>query len=138
MFPESLDLSCNTVLRSLEVLGSLVAKSPEHARTFREFLSTIASPAFSEVVVVFHELDVRWPPRGLNEGLREMYKIKRFRVAFCLEALEELRVPNLHQLTLDTRAAAEGGAYDFLPSSPLVFFRTVTRYCRHSLGPEVV
>lgn len=138
MFPQPLDLSCNTALRSLEVLGSLITESPKHARTIEELLSTITSPTFSEVAVIFYELDVRWPPRGLNEVLREMYRIRRFRAVFCLETLEELRAPNLRQLTLDTRAAAAGGAYDFLPSPPLIFSRTVTRYGRVSLGPEVV
>jgi hypothetical protein len=80
---------------------------------------------FSEVVVLFDELDVRWPSRDLNEVLREMYKIKRFRVAFRLETLGELGTPSLHQLTLDTRAAVARGAYDFLPSPPLVFSRMV-------------
>ena len=59
-----------------------------------------------------------------------MYKIKRFRVAFCLETLEELRAQSLHRLTVDTGAAAAGGAYGFLPSPPLVFSRTGTRYGR--------
>lgn len=130
MITQPLDLSCNTVLRSLEVKGSLIAESSKHARTIRDLLSTITSPAFSEVVVVFYELDVRWPPRGLNEVLREMYKIKRFRVAFCLETQEELRAQGLHRLTMDTGAAAAGGAYEFLPSPPSVFSRRGTRYGR--------
>jgi len=77
---------------------------------------------------------VRWPPRGLGEVLREMYEIKEFRVDFCLETLEELRAQNVHQLTLEARVSAAGGAYDFLPCPPLVFSRTVTRYDRLSLG----
>ena len=76
---------------------------------------------------------MRWPPRGLDEVLREMHEIKGFRVAFCLETLEELGEQNLHQLTLETRASAAAGAYDFLPCPPLVFSRTVTRYDRLSL-----
>lgn len=128
MIPQPLDLSCNTILRSLEVKVSLIAESSKHARTIRDLLSTITSPAFSEVVVVFCEMDVRWPPRGLNEVLREMYKIKRFRVAFCLETQEELRAQGLHQLSVGTGATVAGGAYDFLPSPPLVFSRRGTRY----------
>ena len=51
-------------------------------------------------------------------------------MAFCLEALEELRGPSLHRLTLETRAAIAAGTYDFLPYPPSVFSRTVTRYDR--------
>lgn len=130
---QRLNLSCNTALRSLEVSGSFIVESPKHARTIRELLSTITSPAFSEVIIVFYEPDVRWPPRGLNEVLREMYKVKGFRVGFCLKTLDELRVPSLHQLTLDTRAAVVRGTYDFLPFPPSVFSRTVTRYDRFEL-----
>lgn len=62
--------------------------------------------------------------------LRDMYEIREFRVVFCLEALEELRAPNLHHLTLETEAAVAAGIYDFLPCPPIVFSRTVTRYDR--------
>jgi CRISPR/Cas system endoribonuclease Cas6 (RAMP superfamily) len=59
-----------------------------------------------------------------------MYEVKEFMVGFCLEALEKSRAPNLHHLTLETRAAAAAGTYDFLPCPPSVFSRTVTEYDR--------
>lgn len=59
-----------------------------------------------------------------------MYKIRGFKVAFCLETIEELRVENLHTLASETRAAVAVGTYDFLPCPPSVFSRTETRYDR--------
>ena len=88
------------------------------------FLSTIVSPVFSEIVIVFSELDV-FRARPLEPILRELYRTKEFRVAFCLETLEELRAESLRKLTLDTGAAVRAGLYDFLPCPPLVFSRTM-------------
>ena len=51
-------------------------------------------------------------------------------MAFCLEESEELKVPNSHHLTLEMRAATAADTYNFLPSSTLVFSRTVTKYYR--------
>ena len=59
-----------------------------------------------------------------------MHEIKEFRVAFCLETLEKSRARDLQLLTLETRAAAAAGVYNFLPHPPLVFSRTVTEYDR--------
>jgi hypothetical protein len=42
-----------------------------------------------------------------------------------LEALEESRVPNLHDLAMETGAA---GTYDLLPYPSLVFSSTVTEH----------
>lgn len=131
VYPQTFDFSCNTVLRSLEVLLHPIVSPPqEHTRIIKELLFTITSPAFSEVVVVFSDRQVNALSESLARVLQEMYDIKGFRVAFCLEALETSRAPNLHYLALRTRAAAAAGTYDFLPCPPLVFSRTVTRYDR--------
>jgi hypothetical protein len=81
---------------------------------------------FSEIIVVFSEPEARSTPEYLAQVLREMYEIKEFEVAFCLETLEDLMVPNLHYL----RTAAAWGTLGFLPRPPLVFSRTVTWYDR--------
>jgi len=138
LFHQRFNLSSNTALRTLEVLGTLIADPPKNAPVVSDLLSTIRSPAFSELIVVFSEFEIRWPLKGLDEVLREMYKVKKFRVSFCVETLEELRVWNLRRLTLDTRKAVARGAYDFLPSPPFVYSRTVTRYGRLSLDPRVM
>jgi hypothetical protein len=80
---------------------------------------------FSEIVVVFSELDVRWPPKGLDKALRDMYELKDFRVAFCLETTSG--EPNLHELTFEMERMIARGSYHFLPCPPLVFSRTETR-----------
>ena len=99
-------------------------------RTIKELLSTIKSPAFSEIVVVFSEQGVYWT-WGLPLTLfREMYEIKEFRLAFCLEAPEESRVQDVRQLASRTRVEVAKGTFDFLPSPPSVFSRTVTGYDR--------
>ena len=130
-YPQSFDFSCNTALQSLEVLlHPIVSPLQKYTRTIKELLSTIISPAFSEIVVVFSERQVYDPSDSLTQVLHEIYEIKKFRLAFCLEALEELRAPSLHHLTLRTRAAAAAGTYDFLPCPPSVFSRMVTKYDR--------
>jgi len=64
-------------------------------------------------------------PKGL---LRGMYEIKRFRLAFCLEAPEELRVRHFPELASRMEAEAVRGTFDFLPCPPSFFSRTVTGY----------
>lgn len=128
VFPQDFNFSCNTALRSLEFQGLTMSWSRTYARTIKELLSTITSPAFSEIVVVFPRMETPWPPPVLVEALREMCVIKEFRVAFCLETSEMLGAPGLHHMTLETMAAAAGGTFDFLPCPPLVFSRTVTRF----------
>ena len=44
---------------------------------------------------------------------REMYEIKEFSVAFCLETSEESMVKNLHTLVSETRAGVVEGTYYF-------------------------
>lgn len=83
---------------------------------------------------MFSEPDVRWPPRGLVQVLRDMHDIKEFRVAFCLETLEGFMAPNLRGLTLNTKRAAALGTYDFLSCSPFVFARAEARHDRLSIG----
>jgi len=119
---QNFNLSRNTVLQSLEV-RTLWGRGP----TLEELLPTITSPVFSEIVVVFSEDEVRWPPWGLANLLREVHKIKEFRLAFCLETTERLRAANLRYLTLATQAEVAKGSYDFLPRPPLVFSRYLAR-----------
>lgn len=118
------DLSCNTALRSIEVP---VEPSAVHTRGL---FSTIKSPAFSEIVFVFYESDVRnaWSMSdNLPRLVRELYEIKECQVVFCLDALDESREALLHLLALKTERAVAAGLYDFLPCSPLVFSRRMTK-----------
>jgi len=130
-FPQHFDFSRNTALRSLEIGVDPFVFSSEYTSTIKQLLSTIASPAFSEIIITFPE--GRHLPALLGEALRELYKIRDFRAVFCLETLEELRLPNLQRLTSEARVAAAEGAFDFLPCPPLIFSREVTRY-HHSMN----
>lgn len=120
--------SRNTVLQSLEIQIFLLF--PGYSSALKELLPTIASPVFSEIVVIFPEKDAALPPPGIFGVLREMYLIKGFRLAFCLEALDVSRMSNLRHLMMATQRAVAEGSLDFLPCPPAVFSRTVTEYDR--------
>ncbi|KAF9645693.1 hypothetical protein BDM02DRAFT_3189480 [Thelephora ganbajun] len=130
---QNFDLSRNTVLRSLEVRAGL---DPwVFTRALKELLLTITSPVFSEIVVVFSEEEVQWPPLGLAEALRGIYQVRAFRLAFCLETVEWVEAENLRALTSTTQADVANGFYDFLPCPPVVFSRTVAKLNRHVVEP---
>ena len=131
-FPQHLDFSRHTAFRCLEVRLYPVSGSWGYIHAIKTLLSTIASPEFSEVVVLFPEGGIHWATERLVSVLREMYEIKRFRVSFCLE-LAERRMPYAHRLTLEVEAGVVAGIYDFLPCPPSVFFRTMTRYSRRAM-----
>ena len=131
MFPQLINLSCNAAFRSLEIArGSVTFPLPQYTYQIKGLLSIIKSPTFSEIVLVLSEREVcfsLWPPRAL---LREIHGVKGFRLAYCLEAPEELRVLHFPQLASKIEVEAVRGTFDFLPCSPLVFSRTVTGYDR--------
>ena len=124
-FNQSLNVKCNTLLRSLEVSGRDLHKSPPYVVNMKKLLSTIKSSFFSEVVVIFSDVNDTWGPRELEGPLREMYGTREFKVSFCLEASDEVVTKKLRQLTSQTARAVESGCYDFLPSPPLVFSYTL-------------
>ena len=72
------------------------------------------------------------PSESLAGVVHELYEIKEFNVAFCLEALEtSVRMENQRKLTLETNEAVAAGVYDFLPYPPSVFSRPVSNYDLH-------
>lgn len=130
--PQDSDLSSVTTLRSIEV--RIPPGRPKVLQAslckVKQILSTIASPVFSEVVIILRQLDIPGT-EPLAAVLRELYGVKEFRVAFCLEIVEELRVKDQRTLTLEMRNAVRTGLYDFLPSPPLVFSRHIAEYDDH-------
>lgn len=112
----------------MEVRASPRLRAYSHA--LKELFPTIKSPVFSEVLVVFSEEQVRSPPPGLGDTLREMYGIREFRVTLCLETIERTGASNLRALMSQTQAEVDKGSFNFLPSPPLVFSRTLTKYDR--------
>ena len=128
---ESLNASHNTALQRLEVFGRDICDSPPHARTLIELLSTITSPAFSEVVVLFIGNENTLRVRELEEKLREMYEVRKLQVSFCMLAPDHLVEEKLRQLALETAEVVQSGCYSFLPSPPSVFSHTLSpHYCR--------
>ena len=125
---QGIDLSHNTALRSLEVRAS--PRLREYGDTLKELLPTITSPVFSDIVVVFSEHEVRRLPTGLGGALHRMFKIRKFRVAFCLETMERLEAHNLRLLMSEIEVGALKGSLDFLPCPPVVFSRTLAKYDR--------
>ena len=107
----------------------------EFSRILKEFLPTITSPVFSEIVVIFSEEEVLWPPWDLAEVLREIHEIRKFHLAFCLETMERIRAMNLRALSLATQREVEKGTYDFLACPPAVFSRTPAN-CDHLMNIE--
>jgi hypothetical protein len=102
-----------------------------YTRKIKQLLSTVTSPVFAEIVVVFTEREVDYPQRMLSWAIQEFCTIKESRAVFCLEALDESRaIGHLHTLMLKTEEAAVTGVYDFLARPPLVFSRRATKYDR--------
>jgi len=84
-----------------------MAPSLNYTRKIEEKFYTIPPPVFSE-------MEAPCPSRTPSALIsREMYEIKEFKVASCLETLEVLRVPNLRRLTSETGKAVAAGTYDF-------------------------
>ena len=109
------DLSRHISLRSLEVRVDSIFRGFD----LEKLLSTITSPVFSEIVLVFAEDGTRWPSLGLGliaRELRGMYEIRQFRLGYCLETTGHLMSDHLRALTQSTQAEVADGYYDFLPS----------------------
>ncbi|KAF9783228.1 hypothetical protein BJ322DRAFT_142498 [Thelephora terrestris] len=118
------DLSPSTALRSIEV--------PAYSLTYvKKALSTITSPVFHEIVVIFSEREVDRQSENLAGKIRELYGIREFSVAFCLEVLgTSPGAEGQHKLALNTNEAVAAGLYDFLPRPPLVFSRMAPNHVR--------
>lgn len=125
---QGFDLSRNMALRTLEVRAS--HRLREYGNNLKKLLPTITSPAFSKIVIVFSEEEVRWLPAGLADTLHEMYKVRKVSVAFCLETIERVEDSNFRLLKSEIEAGALKGSLDFLPSPPFVFCRTLAKYDR--------
>ncbi|KAF9783246.1 hypothetical protein BJ322DRAFT_1069790 [Thelephora terrestris] len=121
---QNFNLSSSTALRSIEmpILSLFFSK---------QVLSTITSPMFYELVVIFPGGEVGRPSGTLVCVLRELYEVREFSVAFCLEALQMSRAEDLRKVKLEAEVAVEAGLYDFLPRPPLVFFQKVANYVPH-------
>ena len=124
-------MSCNTALRAIEVPAPLIFFY--FNRETEQVLSSIVSPVFSEIVIIFSETDMYQTPEFVASVMREFLVTKHWKMAFCLEMSERSRAENLRRFTLGTERAVAAGVYDFLPSPPLVFSRTAVKHGRYTL-----
>ena len=145
-------LSRNTSLRTLEIpaqsiIGTIrgsCVPNPATLSFLRTALSTITSPAFSEVIIVYRGEDFSGvayhPPnvyremtpasrakealwhRSQFEVFREMYKVRDFQLTFCADVWN--RVGEYAVGVLKHAIAVEKAAkrLDYLPSEPLVIY----------------
>jgi len=144
-FPEDIDLSQNRSLRVLEVAAlSIVTVKPGF---LARMLSTITSPAFSEVAVIYRDHDFRgvnkplnsrgkalramsgvqraeeaWWRREQSEAVREMRKVRDFRLVLWVDVWDragEYAVQALKQVVAAERA--EVGIDNLFPEPLLVY-----------------
>lgn len=89
---QDFDLSHLRSLQSLEVTVSSIPHTRQDTLDlFRDVASTITSPVFSEVVIIFQRPDLYRPTYIPFDVFREMYSKREFRLVFCLE------VPKSHR-----------------------------------------
>lgn len=149
-----LDLSQNKSLRTLEVKAWMIilpnfacAPNPATSGFLRTALSTITSPVFSEVVILYQDVDFCYKEfypistgslyrgvtpsrraleaswhRRLFEVFREMYTVREFRLVLCAEVWD--RAVDYAVDVLKRTVAAEKAAkrLDYLPSEPVVVY----------------
>jgi hypothetical protein len=157
------DLSRNKSLRTLEVTtGSLGRCASDHAEShfLAATLSTITSPAFSEVIVCyrrpdfnglsFHSLDAPGPYREMTpvesameasrhhrlfEVFRKMHAVRDFRLALCVDIWDRVGEYAVQVVKRAVAAEKAAGRLDHLPSEPTVIYSP--RCLWSSEDPEV-
>ena len=123
-FIQDFDLSCFRSLRSLEVTASSVSQTRADAPyLLRDIFSTITSPEFSEIILVFQRPDLCRPYHIPFDVFREMYSKRKFRLVFCLEVLKKYRAAGLEVMRrrMDLEIAQQ--RLDFLASPPTLAVR---------------
>ena len=116
---QDFDLSRLRSLRSLEVTASSILRIRRNTPSLLcDITSTITSPVFSEVILVFQRLDLYCPNHIPFDMLRQMHSKRKFRLVFCLEAAKKYRD---HGREVMLRKVSLGPTYqplDFLTSRP--------------------
>jgi len=85
--------------------------------------STVASPVFSELVIVLGGYNaITQLPREVTlfETLRKMSELRPFKLAFSLVVLDPARVEPLRKFAADLDLVAANGLLSFLDSSPTI------------------
>lgn len=90
-------------------------------------MSTVTSPVFSGVVIVFRDkaaLEVNFFQNILFGVLRDMYEVKSFRLVFCLEVWHSDREETARALKRRIDVEGARGGLRFLPCSPVIVSNT--------------
>jgi hypothetical protein len=84
----------------------------------RDIVSTIRSPVFSEVILVFQRPDLYRPYHISFDMFREMHSKQKFRLVFCLEVSKKYRDMVLHMMRRRMEWEIAHRRLDFLASPP--------------------
>ena len=116
---QDLDLSHLHSLQSLEVTVSSVSRAHRDAPyLLRDIVSTIKSPVFSEIILVFQRADLCRPYHIPFDMFRQMYSEKKFRLVFCLEVSKKYRNLGLQVMRQRMKWEIAERRLDFLASPP--------------------
>ena len=87
-----------------------------------DILSTIASPVFSDIVIVVEDKITRYPDffNILFRIVRGLYEEKPFRLVFCLEVWDGDREDIVKWLKGCIDGEAAEGGLEFLPCLPVI------------------
>ena len=113
------DLSHLRSLRSFEVTASSMSQARKDAPDLlRDIISTIQSPMFSEVILVFQRADLYRPYYILFEMFRQMHSKRKFRLVFCLEVSKKHMDLGLQVMRQRMEYELAERRLDFLESPP--------------------
>jgi hypothetical protein len=113
------DLSHLHSLRSLEVTASSMSKAYQEAtRLIHDIFSTIKSPVFSEIVLVFQRPDLYRPCFIPFDTFRQMHSERKFRLVFSLEVAKRHEDPGLQVMGYRMGYEVAQRRLDFLESPP--------------------
>jgi len=113
------DLSHLRSLRCLEVTASSMSKAYQEAtRLIHEIFSTIKSPVFSEIVLVFQRPDLYRPYFIPFDMFRQMHSERKFRLVFSLEVAKRHKDLGLQVMELRMGYEVAQERLDFLENPP--------------------
>ena len=115
---QDFDLSHLRSLRSLEVTASSMSQASGAPDLLQDIVSTIKSPLFSEVILVFQRPDLYRPYYIPFEVFRQMHSRRKFRLIYCLEVAKRYRNSGLRVMRQRMEGELAGKRLNFLETPP--------------------
>lgn len=116
---QAFDLSHLRSLRSLEVTASSMSKAYQEATyLIRDIFSTIKSPVFSEIILIFQRPDLCRPYYIPFDIFRQMHSERKFRLVFSLEVAKRHRAAALQVMQERMGSEVANQRLNFLESPP--------------------